>query len=129
MDDSSVNGRIRQCLRDCMQAFSNSNADMPTPVLELTANDVMSGRGNAVKQHNQLFLNEVRIRHDEYKTGSDVRKTQLVTELKQWVRNREGRFLKRCSTGWVEMDEPGMNDKIRQCLRDFNSTQNTRFEI
>jgi hypothetical protein len=71
----------------------NMNSSAPLQQIKPTANDVIYGRGIAANQHNQSFRAEIRSRHDSYARGNPATQLEMVTELIEWVRNREGRFL------------------------------------
>jgi hypothetical protein len=109
--DPFGSGTIQQ---NCCPNMHSSHEQQPRDV------DVIFGRGKAANQHNESFREQVGLRHVDYLEGNDVRKTELVAELIRWVRNRGGRFLKKDSTGWVERNDPAVNDKVRQSLRDYN---------
>lgn len=85
--------------------------------------DVIFGRGTGPNLHNQLFREQVRDRHVAYVEGNEETKAKTVNELKEWVRNRGGRFLDKDSTGWFEVNESAVRTKLRQSLREYKSVQ------
>jgi hypothetical protein len=125
MDESTMNDKIRQRLRDCYNRTHNDlddDTDMPTTVTAPTGKDVIAGRGT--NKHNNSFLNEVRNRYIMYDNGNRDEKTRIVNELILLVRNQGGRFLMKGSKGWVNMNESDVNEKIRQSLRDGKPSEN-----
>lgn len=125
MNESALNERIRQSLRDRYRTLSNidDNADTWTPVeLQSAADVIYAGAGSTPNARTQLFRQQVRNRCLDYVQGNEDRKTELVNELKHWVRHEGGRVLVMDTERLFEMNESAVNERIRQSLRDSYRT-------
>ena len=89
--------------------------------------DVIFGRGTGPTRHNQAFRDHVATVFLQYRRGSDAEKKAIVTDLTQWVGNRQGRFLEKDANGWYQVTEKAAKGKIRACITDMVSNKRKEF--
>jgi hypothetical protein len=89
-------------------------------VLSPTPNDVLFGRGKAIKEHpaNIVLYRLVGERMLEYEMSSKWEKTVTASEIMATVKERHGRFLKMAEGGnWVEVDSEVAREKVSHVFR------------
>jgi len=91
-----------------------------TYIEKLDENDILLGRGG---KNNQWIGNErlrkmARSRCIEYQTAQKKGKSEISREIVIEVRSLNGRFLRRVSKGWEDVDDKIAREKVSQVLRD-----------
>jgi len=97
---------------------------------EVTCNDVLSGRGGSINNHegNTKFRNLIELHKTKYcdEQAKRVEKQFMAARVVAIVRNLNppGRFLKKNEKGyWEEIGDDRAREKARQSLRDENKRQ------
>jgi hypothetical protein len=89
-------------------------------VLSPTPNDVLFGRGKAIKEHpaNIVLYRLVDERMLEYEMSSKWEKTVTASEIMATIKERHDRFLKMAEGGnWVEVDSEVAREKVSHVFR------------
>jgi hypothetical protein len=88
-------------------------------VLSPTPNDVLFGRGKAIKEHpaNIVLYRLVGERMLEYEMSSKWEKTVTSSEIMAMIKERHGRFLKMEGNHWVEVDSEVAREKVSHVFR------------
>jgi hypothetical protein len=88
-------------------------------VLSPTPNDVLFGRGKAIKEHpaNIVLHRLVDERMLEYEMSSKWEKTVTASEIMAMIKERHGRFLKMVGGNWVEVDSEVAREKVTHVFR------------
>jgi hypothetical protein len=88
-------------------------------VLSPTPNDVLFGRGKAIKEHpaNIVLYRLADERRLEYEMSSKWEKTVTTYEIMALIKERHGRFLKMEGGNWVEVDSEVAREKVGHVFR------------
>jgi hypothetical protein len=88
-------------------------------VLSPTPNDVLFGRGKAIKEHpaNIALHRLAGERMLEYEMSSRYEKTVTASEIMATIKERHGRFLKMEGDNWVEVNSEVAREKVSHVFR------------
>ena len=91
----------------------------PISIISPMPNDVLFGRGKAIKEHpaNVLLHRLVDERMLEYEMSLKWEKTVTASEIMAMFKERHGRFLKMEGGNWVEVDSEVAREKVSHVFR------------
>lgn len=100
------------------QEHENTNLFGPSSII-VNKNDVLFGRGKNTREHtgNLRCAYLVEVREEEYNACRKAAKTKIAEQVVTMVLDSGGRFLKKDTKGWHEVDKKEARNKVAHFFR------------